>query len=114
LFSESSDLEKLVKENPSSNYLIDEAPVSDKSFPTKTLAKMSSQISVNNYLWVACQSDKTPSTQDSNLEGNYLRFNSNIIKHTSFICLLNSTDFNKTYLALVNIKFVYPSILIIF
>jgi hypothetical protein len=72
LFSESSDLEKLTKENPSSNFLIDEAPVSDESFPTKTLAKISSEISVNNYLWVACQSDKTPNTQDSNLEGSLL------------------------------------------
>ncbi len=85
LFAESSDLEKLVKENPSSNYLIDEAPVSDKSFPTKTLAKLSAEISVNNCLWVACQSDKTPSTQDSNLGGKYLRFNSNIVKYTYFI-----------------------------
>jgi hypothetical protein len=72
LFSESSDLEKLIKENPTSNFLIDEAPVSDESFPTKILAEMSAEISVNNYLWVACQSDKTPHTQDSNLEGSLL------------------------------------------
>ncbi len=72
LFSESSDLEKLVKENPLSNFLIDEAPVSDESFPTKALAEMSAEISVNNYLWVACQSDKAPNLHDSNL-GNYFR-----------------------------------------
>ena len=69
LFAESSELEKLVKENPSSNFLIDEAPVSDESFPTKALAEMSAQISVNNYLWVACQSDKAPNTHHSNLGG---------------------------------------------
>jgi hypothetical protein len=80
LFAESSGLEKLVKENPSSNFLIDEAPVSDKGFPTKTLAEMSGKISLNQYLWVACQSDKTPSTHDSNLGGNYFKFNYNKLK----------------------------------
>jgi hypothetical protein len=71
LFPESTDAEKLVLENPSSNFFIDEAPVPEKSFPAETLAKMSRNISANNYLWIACQSDKVPHRQDPNLAGNY-------------------------------------------
>jgi hypothetical protein len=72
LFSDSSDLEKLVQENPSSNFFIDEAPVAEKSFPTETLAKLSEHLLTSNYLWIACQSDKTPNKQNSNLAGNVI------------------------------------------
>jgi hypothetical protein len=69
LFAESSELEELVMENPSSNFFIDEAPVSDESFLTATLAKISKKVSQNNYLWIACRSDKPPHKLDSNLDG---------------------------------------------
>jgi hypothetical protein len=71
LFSESTDVEKLILENHSSNFFIDEAPVPEESFPAETLAKLSLNISANNYLWIACQSDKVPHRQDPNLAGNY-------------------------------------------
>ena len=74
MFPESTDVEKLVLENPSSNFFIDEAPVPEKSFPADTLAKISQNISANNYLWIACQSDKVPHRQDPNLAGNYSIF----------------------------------------
>jgi hypothetical protein len=35
LFADSLDLEKLVKDNPSANYFIDEAPVSEKASQQK-------------------------------------------------------------------------------
>jgi hypothetical protein len=71
-FADSSDLEKLVKDNPSANYFIDEAPVSEKSFPAETLAEMSKNLSSRNYLWIACQSDKPPYKENSNLDGNIM------------------------------------------
>ncbi len=79
-FSESSDLEKLVKDNPSSNFFIDEAPVSDKSFPTETLAQISKKIAPTNYLWIACLSEKTPDKESSNLDGDILSFLLTLIK----------------------------------
>jgi hypothetical protein len=78
LFAESSGLEKLVEDNPASNFFIDEAPVSEKSFPAESLARMAKKLSTNNYLWIACQSDKVPHKQDSNFEGYnfWLNYNS--------------------------------------
>ncbi len=74
-FAEPSDLEKLVDENPSSNFFIDEAPVAGKIFSIKTLADISKKVSRKNYLWIACQSDKVPHKQDANLAGNYWTLN---------------------------------------
>jgi hypothetical protein len=71
-FADSLDLEKLVKDNPSANYFIDEAPVSEKSLPAETLAEMSKNLSSRNYLWIACQSDKPPYKENSNLDGNIM------------------------------------------
>ncbi len=72
MFAEISDLEKLVEENPSSNFFIDEAPVSEENFTTERLAQISKTISKNNYLWIACLSDKPPHKHDSNLAGNIM------------------------------------------
>jgi hypothetical protein len=77
LFADPSDLEILVDDNPSSNFLIDEAPVAGEKFLTEILADISKKVSRNNYLWIACQSDKVPHKQDANLAGNYLRLNTN-------------------------------------
>ncbi len=74
-FAEPSDLGNLVDENLSSNFFIDEAPVAGEKFSTETLADISKKVSRNNYLWIACQSDKAPHKQDANLEGSYLRLN---------------------------------------
>jgi hypothetical protein len=76
-FAEPSDLEKLVDENLSSNFFIDEAPIAGEKFSAETLADISKKVSRNNYLWIACQSDKVPHKQDANLAGNYLRSNKN-------------------------------------
>ncbi len=76
-FSEPSDLELLVHDNSTSNFFIDEAPVAGKKFSTETLANISKKVSRNNYLWIACQSDKAPHKEDVNLGGNYLRLNTN-------------------------------------
>jgi hypothetical protein len=64
-------LEKLVENNPSSNFFIDEAPVSQGNFPTEMLAQISKKVSPNNSLWIACQSDKPPYKKNSVLDGNY-------------------------------------------
>ena len=71
-FAELSDLEKLVKNNPESNFFIDEAPVSEENFPTEVLAQISKKVSPNNSLWIACQSDKPPYTENSILAGNLI------------------------------------------
>jgi hypothetical protein len=76
-FADPSDLEKLVDNNHSSNFFIDEAPVAGEKFSTETLAVISKKVPINHYLWIACQSDKVPHKQDANLEGNYLRLNTN-------------------------------------
>ena len=71
-FAELTDLEKLVENNPASNFFIDEAPVSEENFPTKVLAQISKKVSPNNSLWIACQSDKPPYTEKSILAGNFI------------------------------------------
>ena len=71
-FAELSDLEKLVENNPASNFFIDEAPVSEENFPTEVLAQISKKVSPNNSLWIACQSDKPPYTENSILAGNLI------------------------------------------
>jgi hypothetical protein len=71
-FAELSDLEKLVENNPSSNFFIDEAPVSDKNFPTEMLAHISKKVLPTNSLWIACQSDKPPYKENSILAGNLI------------------------------------------
>ncbi len=73
-FAELSDLEKLVENNPSSNFFIDEAPVSEENFPTEKLAQISKKVSPSNSLWIACQSDKPPYTENSILAGNLITF----------------------------------------
>ncbi len=73
-FAELSDLENLVENNPSSNFLIDEAPVSEENFPTAMLAKISKKVSSNNSLWIACQSHKPPYTENSILSGKLMTF----------------------------------------
>jgi hypothetical protein len=70
-FAEPSDLGNLVDENLSSNFFIDEAPVAGEKFSTETLADISKKVSRNNYLWIACQSDKAPHKRDANFEGSY-------------------------------------------
>ena len=94
-FAEPSEFEKLVDDNPSSNFFIDEAPVAGEKFSTETLADISKKVSRNNYLWIACQSDKAPHKQDANLEGNYLRLNTNLsnFQRIFFYCYLIA---NKT------------------
>jgi hypothetical protein len=67
-------LEKLVENNPSSNFFIDEAPVSEKNFPTEMLAQISKKVSPSNSLWIACQSDKPPYKENSILAGNKITF----------------------------------------
>jgi hypothetical protein len=64
----------LVEKNPASNFFIDEAPVSEENFPTEMLAQISKKVSHNNSLWIACQSDKPPYTENSNLAGNIITF----------------------------------------
>jgi hypothetical protein len=64
----------LIEENPSSNFFIDEAPVSEDNFQVETLLEISKEVSRNNYLWIACQSDKVPHRKDPNLAGNNFRF----------------------------------------
>jgi hypothetical protein len=71
-FADISDLEKLVENNPASNFFIDEAPVSEENFPTEVLAQISKKVSPNNSLWIACQSDKPPYTENSILAGNLI------------------------------------------
>ena len=71
-FADISDLEKLVENNPESNFFIDEAPVSEENFPTEVLAQISKKVSPNNSLWIACQSDKPPYTENSILAGNLI------------------------------------------
>ncbi len=73
-FAELSDLEKLVENNPNSNFFIDEAPVSEENFPTEMLAQISKKVSPNNTMWIACQSDKLPYTENSNLAGKITTF----------------------------------------
>ncbi len=71
-FAELSDLEKLVENNPSSNFFIDEAPVSEENFPTEMLAQISKKASPSKSLWIACQSDKPPYKESSILAGNLI------------------------------------------
>jgi hypothetical protein len=55
-----------------SNFFIDEALVSAESFTPESLSQMSTKVSTNNYLWIACQSDKTPYKNNPHLAGNLL------------------------------------------
>ncbi len=80
MFADPSDLKKLVDNNLSSNFFVDEAPVAGEKFSTETLADISKKVSRNNYLWIACQSDKVPHKQDANLEGNYFEIKYKLVK----------------------------------
>jgi hypothetical protein len=72
IFSESSELVKLVEDNPTSNFFLDEAQVSEKGIPSKTLVDMSKKVSTENYFWIACLSDKPPYKENSIFNGDIL------------------------------------------
>jgi hypothetical protein len=74
IFAEVSGVKKLVENNPASNFFIDEAPISEENFPTEVLAQISKKVSPNNSLWIACQSDKPPYTENSILAGKLITF----------------------------------------
>jgi hypothetical protein len=69
LFSESKDLLELVNNNKESHFFLDEVHVSQNQIPSKVLAEISNIISKDNFLWIACQSDRLPTKTDSNLKG---------------------------------------------
>jgi hypothetical protein len=69
LFSESKDLLELVNDNKESHFFLDEVHVSQNQIPSKVLAEISNIISKDNFLWIACQSDRLPTKTDSNLKG---------------------------------------------
>ena len=69
LFSESKDLLELVNDNKESNFFLDEVHVSQNQVSSKVIADISNIISKDNFLWIACQSDRLPTKTDSNLKG---------------------------------------------
>jgi hypothetical protein len=69
LFSESKDLLEVVNDNKESHFFLDEVHVSQNQVSSKVLAEISNIISKNNFLWIACQSDRLPNKTDSNLKG---------------------------------------------
>ncbi len=69
LFSESKDLLELVNHNKESHFFLDEVHVSQNQVSSKVIAEISNIISKDNFLWIACQSDRLPAKTDSNLKG---------------------------------------------
>jgi hypothetical protein len=67
--SESKDLLQLVNENKESHFFLDEVHMSQYQIPSKVQAEISNIISKDNYLWIACQSDRLPPKTGSNLKG---------------------------------------------
>jgi hypothetical protein len=69
LLSESKDLLELANDNKESHFFLDEVQVSPRGISSKVLAEISNIISKDNFLWIACLSDRLPSIADSNLKG---------------------------------------------
>ena len=69
IFLGPSELIKLVRANPNSNYFMDEVLISGDAVSTKILSEISKTVSKSNFIWIACQSDKPPNKKDKNLQG---------------------------------------------
>ncbi len=69
MFSESKNLLELARDNKDSHFFLDEVHMSQNQVSSKVIAEISSLISQDNFLWVACQSDRLPTKTDSNLKG---------------------------------------------
>ncbi len=65
----SKDLLDLVKKNPDSHFFLDEVHISANKISPKAIAEISNTVSRDNYLWIACQSDRLPIKTDPNLKG---------------------------------------------
>jgi hypothetical protein len=64
LLSESKDLLELANDNKESHFFLDEVQVSQNQVSSKVLAEISNIISKDNFLWIACLSDRLPSKTD--------------------------------------------------
>ncbi len=69
LFLESKDLLRLAKDNKESHFFLDEVHISQSRVSSKVIAEISNIISMDNFLWIACQSDRLPTKTDANLKG---------------------------------------------
>jgi hypothetical protein len=77
------ELWDLVKQNADSNFFLDEVPVKASALTTSDLNLLSSKVSADSYLWIACQSHQPPSKR--NLIGKFLALISflNCVTHNS-------------------------------
>ncbi len=69
MLSGSKDLLELANDNKESHFFLDEVHVSQIQVSSKVIAEISNIISKDNFLWIACLSDRLPSKADSNLKG---------------------------------------------
>jgi hypothetical protein len=65
----SEDLLELVNKNQDSHFFLDEVHLATNHISSKVLAEISNRISKDNYLWIACQSDRLPIKSNPNLKG---------------------------------------------
>jgi hypothetical protein len=81
--------------------------VSQNQVSSKVLAEISNTISKDNYLWIACQSDRLPNKTDANLKGKlvYIRlifcnvFEEHVSKVIAGRTLTNDCLMKSSYIA---------------
>jgi hypothetical protein len=65
----SKKLADLVKQNPNSDFFLDEIPIGGVEVSPKSLKALAEGINENKHFWIACVSDKNFNKQDKNLSG---------------------------------------------
>ncbi len=61
-----------MEENPNSHFFFDEVPLGDGGITAEDLQEVSEKISSEKFLWLACQSQLHPSSDDLKDCGNWI------------------------------------------
>ena len=62
----------LFKEHPESHFFMDEFPVGSNGLQPKELKEFSDQLQEDTFLWIACQTQKSPPSEIIKQFGKYL------------------------------------------
>jgi hypothetical protein len=65
-----------MKKHPESHFFMDECPVGINGLQSKELRDLSEKLSEDQFLWIACQTQKSPSSEELKSNGNSHPLNS--------------------------------------
>jgi hypothetical protein len=69
-----------MKDNPRCHFFLDEFPVGVNGLNPVDLKKLADKISDEFFLWIACQTQKSPPAKEIERYGSYFSFSSRTIK----------------------------------